>query len=204
VRLTPRDTRFYDLFTAAAGHVRDAADLLVQLVESPAVDRPPLATRLGMVEHAGDDATHEIMHAVNTSFITPFDREDISTLASRLDDVIDEMEEAGDLTVLYRLGELPAGVRQQAALLQEAARLTAEAMPELRTLGNLGHYWIRINEIENQADDVYRSMLGQLFDAEGDVLTLIKTKEVIDQMERAADAFERLANHVQSIAAKES
>jgi uncharacterized protein Yka (UPF0111/DUF47 family) len=204
VRLTPRDTRFYDLFTTAAGHVRDAADLLVQLVESPATDRPPLATRLGVVEHAGDDTTHDIMRAVNTSFITPFDREDISTLASRIDDVIDEMEEAGDLTVLYRLGDLPAGVRQQAALLQEAARLTAEAMPELRTLANMSHYWIRINEIENQADDVYRSLLGELFDRGGDVLTLIKTKEVVDQLERSADAFERLANHVQSIAAKES
>lgn len=203
MRLKPRDTRFYDLFTAAAGHVLDAADALAQLLGSPAADRPALAARLVEVEHAGDEATHEILRTVNTSFITPFDREDITALASRIDDVIDDLEEAGDLTVLYRLGELPAGVQQQAALLQQAARLTVDAMPGLRTLSELSSYWIAINQIENQADDVYRALVAELFDS-GDVLTIIKTKEVVDILERAADAFERLANHVQTIAAKES
>jgi uncharacterized protein Yka (UPF0111/DUF47 family) len=204
MRLAPRDNRFYDLFTAAAGNVLDAAVVLAQLVESPPEGRPALAAQLVEVEHAGDDATHEIMKAVNTSFITPFDRDDIALLASRLDDVIDEMEEAGDLTVLYRVGELPPAVRQQVALLHEAARLTVEAMPRLRTLKDLDSYWISVNEVENRADAVYRSLLAELFDGGGDVITLIKVKEVIDRLESAADAFERLANVVQSIAAKES
>jgi predicted phosphate transport protein (TIGR00153 family) len=204
MRLAPRDNRFYDLFTAAAGNVLDAAVVLAQLVESPPEGRPALAAQLVEVEHAGDDATHEIMKAVNTSFITPFDRDDIALLASRLDDVIDEMEEAGDLTVLYRVGELPPAVRQQVALLHEAARLTVEAMPRLRTLKDLDSYWISVNEVENRADVVYRSLLAELFDGGGDVITLIKVKEVIDRLESAADAFERLANVVQSIAAKES
>jgi predicted phosphate transport protein (TIGR00153 family) len=204
MRLAPRDTRFYDLFTAASQHVLEAAALLSRLVDSPPDDRAALASQLRDVEHAGDDTTHDIMRAVNTSFITPFDREDIALLAARLDDVIDELEEAGDLTVLYRLGELPDGIRQQVALLGEAAALTAEAMPRLRTLQDLDPFWIGVNEVENRADTVYRSLLVQLFDGGGDVVTMIKTKEVVDRLEEAADAFERLANVVQSIAAKES
>jgi predicted phosphate transport protein (TIGR00153 family) len=204
MRLAPRDTRFYDLFTAASRHVLDAATLLARLVDSPPDQRPAVAAQLRDVEHAGDEATHDIMRAVNTSFITPFDRDDIALLASRLDDVIDEMEEAGDLTVLYRLGELPDGIRHQVALLTEAADLTAEAMPRLRTLQDLDTFWIGVNDVENRADTVYRSLLVQLFDSGGDVVTMIKTKEVVDRLEEAADAFERLANVVQSIAAKES
>lgn len=204
MRLAPRDTRFYDLFTQAARNVLDAAVLLRELVEGPPEVRSGLAKRLVDVEHAGDDATHEIMRAVNSSFITPFDREDIALLASRLDDVIDNMEAAGDLTVLYRIGDLPAAVGEQAALLQEAARLTVEAMPRLRTLRDLDSYWITINEIENRADNVYRALLADLFDGDSDVVTMIKVKEVVDQLEAAADSFEQVANVIQSIAAKES
>jgi uncharacterized protein Yka (UPF0111/DUF47 family) len=204
MRLAPRDTRFYDLFTGAAGNVLDAAELLSRLLQSEPADRAALGAQLKAVEHAGDDATHEIMRAVNSSFITPFDRDDIALLASRMDDVIDDMEEAGDLTVLYRIDVVPAAVQQQAALLLEAARLTVDAMPRLRTLRDLDSYWIAVNEVENRADDVYRSLLADLFDGGGDVVTMIKTKEVVDHLETAADSFERLANVVQSIAAKES
>jgi uncharacterized protein Yka (UPF0111/DUF47 family) len=114
------------------------------------------------------------------------------------------MEAAGDLTVLYRIGDLPAAVGQQAALLQEAAQLTVEAMPRLRTLRDLDSYWITINEIENRADDVYRALLADLFNGDSDVVTMIKVKEVADQLEAAADSFEQVANVIQSIAAKES
>jgi hypothetical protein len=95
--------------------------------------------------------THEIMVALNTSFITPFDREDIAFLAGRLDDVVDDIEAAGDLTVLYRIDDLPAEAQQQAALLDEAAQITAAAMPRLKTLQKLEDYWISINEVENRA-----------------------------------------------------
>jgi len=204
MRLVPRENRFYDLFTRAAQNGLDAATLLIELVDSAPEGRASIAARLADVEHAGDEATHDIMAALNSSFITPFDREDIAVLAGRLDDVIDDIEAGADLTVLYRIGELPAAVRLQATLLQEAARLTVEAMPRLRTLRDLSTYWIAINEIENRADDVYRSLLADLFNNGTDVVTMIKIKEVVDQLESAADAFERVANVIQSIAAKES
>ena len=108
------------------------------------------------------------------------------------------------LTVLYRIGPLLSAVRQQAELPEEAGRVTAEGMSRLKTLQKLEDYWITINEIENRADATYRALLAKLFDSELDVVTMIKIKEVVDELESAADAFEQVANVVQSIAAKES
>jgi uncharacterized protein len=204
MRLTPRDTRFYELFGAAADNLLEGAELLGELVDTVPAERSVVATRIKAVEHAGDETTHAIMRALNTSFITPFDREDIAQLAGRLDDVLDAMEAAADLSVLYRIHELPRGVREQVALLRQAAELTVAAMPRLRTLRDLDNYWITINELENQADDVYRALLAELFNDGVDPVTILKVKEVVDQLEAAADAFEHVADVIQSIAAKES
>jgi predicted phosphate transport protein (TIGR00153 family) len=204
MRLTPGDTQFYDMFTAAASNALDAALMLTKLVNADYEQRPELARQLKDLEHVADHTTHDIMRALNTSFITPFDREDIAVLASRTDDIVDHIEAAADLTVLYRIETLPSAVRQQAELLEEAARMTVDGMGRLRTLQKLEDYWITINDIENRADAAYRTLLAELFDSELEVVTMIKIKEVVDELESAADAFEDLANVVQSIAAKES
>jgi uncharacterized protein len=204
MRLTPRNTQFYEMFTAAASNALDAALVLTKFVNADYDQRPELARQLKDLEHAADQTTHEIMRALNTSFITPFDREDIAVLAARMDDVVDHIEAAADLTVLYRIEALPSAVRQQAELLEEAARVTADGMSRLRTLQKLEDYWITINEIENRADAAYRALLAELFDSGLVVITMIKIKEVVDELESAADSFEDVANVVQSIAAKES
>ena len=204
MRLTPRNTQFYDMFTAAAGNALDAALMLTKLVNADYDQRPELARQLKDLEHVADHTTHDIMRALNTSFITPFDRKDIAVLAARMDDVVDHIEAAADLTVLYRIETLPPAVRQQAELLEEAARVTADGMGRLRTLQKLEDYWITINEIENRADAAYRALLAELFDSGLEVVTMIKIKEVVDELESAADSFEDVANVVQSIAAKES
>ncbi|HZB31332.1 MAG TPA: DUF47 family protein, partial [Streptosporangiaceae bacterium] len=141
---------------------------------------------------------------LNESFITPFDREDIYRLASQLDDVMDYMEEASDLVVLYKIDELPKDIVRQVEVLERAAELTAEAMPRLRAMKDLNAYWIEINRLENQGDQVYRKLLAHLFDGEHDALTVLKLKEVIERLEEAADAFEHVAHTVESIAVKES
>jgi uncharacterized protein len=204
MRLTPRNTQFYDMFAAAASNALDAALMLTKLVNADYEQRPELARQLKDLEHVADHTTHDVMRALNTSFITPFDREDIAVLAARMDDIVDHIEAAADLTVLYRIETLPSAVRQQAALLEEAARMTVDGMGRLRTLQKLEDYWITINDIENRADAAYRTLLAELFDSELEVVTMIKIKEVVDELESAADAFEDLANVVQSIAAKES
>jgi predicted phosphate transport protein (TIGR00153 family) len=192
------------MFTAAASNALDAALMLTKLVNADYEQRPELARQLKDLEHVADHTTHDIMRALNTSFITPFDREDIAVLASRTDDIVDHIEAAADLTVLYRIETLPSAVRQQAELLEEAARMTVDGMGRLKTLQKLEDYWITINDIENRADAAYRTLLAELFDSELEVVTMIKIKEVVDELESAADAFEDLANVVQSIAAKES
>lgn len=117
---------------------------------------------------------------------------------------MDAMEAASDLIVLYQIDHLPKDVVRQVEVLERAAELTAEAMPRLRSMKNLNEYWIEVNRLENQGDQVYRRLLAKLFSGEYDALTVMKMKEVIDALEEAADAFEHVANTVESIAVKES
>ena len=208
-RLTPHERGFYPLFTRAAENIAVAADQLATLVAADPADRPELAARVKDAERAGDELTHEIMVKINTTFVTPFDREDIYRLAGALDDVVDAMEEAADRIVLYRLGALPDGVRAQVEVLQRAAAVTAGAMPRLEGLAELQHYWIDVNSLEEEGDALYRTLLGDLLAPPdpappADVLTLLKTKEVVEILEEAADAFETVANTVESIAVKEA
>jgi predicted phosphate transport protein (TIGR00153 family) len=167
-------------------------------------EREAVSSRIRDIEHAADEATHAIMRKVNSSFITPFDREDIYGLASHLDDCMDLMEAAADLIVLYRIGHLPDGISAQVEVLGRMAELTAEAMPRLRSMNDLSEYWIEINRLENQADQVYRRLLAEVFNNGKDAITVLKLKEVIDVLEAAADAFETVAHTVESIAVKES
>ena len=203
-RLTPQDTSFYDLFARSAGHLVEGSALLTQLVGADAYGREDLAKRLREAEHAADESTHEIMRKVNSSFITPFDREDIYALASNLDDCMDTMEAAGDLIVLYQIGALPSGVSTQVEVLVRMSELTAQAMPRLRSMQDLAEYWIEINRLENQADQVYRRLLAELFNGDLKATAIMKLKEVIDELEAAADAFEKVAHTVEGIAVKES
>ena len=203
-RLTPQDNSFYDLFAKSASFLVDGARELTTILGVEPSEREAVAARMREIEHQADEATHEIIRKVNSSFITPFDREDIHGLASTLDDCMDMMDAAVDLIVLYRIGELPAGITAQVEVLTRMSELTAEAMPRLRSMSDLSEYWIEINRLENQADQVYRRLLAELFNGGSDAITVLKLKEVIDELEAAADAFEKVANTVESIAVKES
>ncbi len=203
-RLTPRDTSFYDLFTAQAELLVVGSRQLGELLGADRTGRKALAKDLNQTEHLADEATHSIMRRLNSTFVTPFDRDDIYALASTLDDCMDYMEEAADLIVLYKIGELPARVADQVEILQRASELTAEAMPQLRSMGDLSDYWVEINRLENQADKIHRKLLAQLFEEYTDPIELMKIKEVVEILEEAADAFEKVANTVETIALKES
>lgn len=203
-RLTPRETSFYDLFAAAADNVLGGSKLLLELLAVDVPARAEIAERMRAAEHAGDETTHAIFHQLNSSFITPFDREDIYRLASRLDDIMDFMEEAVDLVVLYEIEELPQGVAEQIEVLGRAAELTAGAMPHLRTMRHLNEYWIEVNRLENQADQVHRRLLAHLFNGGYGPIEVMKLKQVVDVLEEAADAFEAVANTVETIVVKES
>ncbi|HJQ43782.1 MAG TPA: DUF47 family protein [Jatrophihabitantaceae bacterium] len=202
-RLTPRDSAFYEMFTESGRNVSAAAETLAGLLD-PNANREAIAKALRDREHAGDSVTHRIMRQLNTSFVTPFDREDIYRLASALDDVVDAIEAAADFVVLADVGKLPALMTEQITLLQRSAEQTAEAMSRLRTLRDLEPYWIEVNRLENEADRVYRKLLSRLFSGDYDALTMVKLREVADGLEEAADALEHVAHAVETIAVKES
>jgi predicted phosphate transport protein (TIGR00153 family) len=208
-RLAPHERGFYPLFTGAAENIAAAADQLARLVAADPPDRKELAAAVKESEHRGDELTHEILVKLNRTFVTPFDREDIYRLVSALDDVLDAIEEAADRIVLYQLGALPDGVARQVEVLQRAAAATTVAMPKLEHVAELEQYWIDVNSLEDEADEIYRELLGDLLVPPAalnpvDVLTVIKTKEVVDTLEEAADAFETVANTIQGIAVKEA
>jgi predicted phosphate transport protein (TIGR00153 family) len=203
LRLAPQDNSFFDMLTESANNLVLGAEAVAGLFAVGA-DRQAVSDEVRRIEHAEDDVTHGILRKLNVSFVTPFDRDDIYQLAGRLDDVMDYMEAAVDLVVLYKLGDLPQEIAEQVDVLRRAALLTAESMPRLRTRKDLDPYWIEINRLENEADQLYRRLLAKLFDGSFDAITVMKLKEVAEQLEAAADAFEDVANAVETIVIKES
>ena len=205
LRTNPRDDAFYQLLADSARHSVAAAELLTQLLGSSPAEREELAPRLKEVEHEADEATHAIIHKVNTSFVTPFDHEDIVELAASLDDCTDHMESVGQTVVLYRMNGLMPAVTDLMQVIVRMAELTAEAMPRLATMKKLRDYWVEINRLENEGDAIYRGLLRDLFGGEvTDPVEIIKHKDIIERLEMAADAFEQVAHRVESIAIKES
>lgn len=202
-RIRPVETSFYDLFTEMANHLVEGANLLAQMLDT-STDKKALGEMMREAEHQADETTHAIIRRANSTFITPFDREDIYRLASSLDDVMDFMEETVDLVGLYELGDLPADFAPQVEVLQRATQLTADAMPRLRTMKDLDEYWIEINRLENQGDRSYRRIVAHLFGGSYKSLEVLKLKDVVDSLEHAIDALESVANTVEQIAVKES
>jgi len=203
LRFKPADNTFYTLLTESATRLVEGADILAEMMGETA-DREDIARRMRDAEHQADETTHEIAKRVNATFVTPFDREDIYALASGLDDVMDFMEEAVDMTVLYEVAELPTELADQVDVLQRCAELTAEAMPRLQAMKGLEEYWIEINRLENAGDKSYRRILAKLFSGKYEALDVLKLKDIVDSLEHAVDAFEKVANIIEQIHAKES
>ena len=203
LRFRPADTTFYDLFAQAATHLVNGAALLAEML-GDGNDREGIAQRMRDAEHAADETTHAIVRRVNSTFVTPFDREDIYALASGLDDVMDFMEEAVDLTLLYEVVKLPKELANQVEVIQRCAELTASSMPRLQTMKDLEEFWIEINRLENTGDKTYRRILAKLFSGEYEALEVLKLKGIVDALEEAIDAFEKVANTIEQIAVKES
>jgi predicted phosphate transport protein (TIGR00153 family) len=203
LRFRPVDSAFYDLFTEQAQHLVVGADLLAEMLSETAV-HDDVAARMRQAEHEADETTHALFKRVNTTFVTPFDREDIYRLGSGLDDVMDMMDEVVDLILLYEVKVLPPELSQQVEVLQRCAELTAAAMPALQTPQKLEEYWIEVNRLENTGDKFHRRILAKLFSGEFKTIEVLKLKDIEEALEGAIDAFERVANIVEQIAVKES
>ncbi|MEV4417550.1 DUF47 family protein [Catellatospora sp. NPDC049609] len=204
--LRPQEGAFYEMFSRAAQNLVRGTELLSELA-LPGADVQSVSERLAEVEHDSDKITHELYNRINSTFITPFDREDIYRLGSQLDDVMDHLEAVGNLVYLYGLTKLPALPREMIEMidvLDQQAKVTALAMPRLKQMKGLKDYWVECNRLENDGDRTYRMLLVRLFSGEYDALTVLKMKEVADELEAACDAFEHVANTIETIAVKES
>lgn len=202
-RFRPVDGTFFDSLAELAAELEKGAALLARLLEDGA-DRVQIAAEVSAVETNADEITHAIILQVNQTFVTPIDREDIYALATGLDDVLDHMDEAADLIMLYEVQALPKEFGKQVSVLQRCAELTREAMPRLRSRTNLADYWTEIKRLEGSGDKQFRRLLAKLFDGRYDALEVIKLKDILGSMEAAIDAFETVANTVEQITVKES
>jgi uncharacterized protein len=203
LKFRPVDNTFYDLFSESAQHLVAGAGLLAEMLAADG-DREDIARRMREAEHMADETTHSIIRRVNSTFVTPFDREDIYTLASGLDDVMDMMDEVVDQILLYEVKVMPAELSAQVEVIQRCAEITAAAMPQLQSMSSLEEYWIEINRLENAGDKNHRRTLANLFSGDYKAMEVLKLKDIVESLEGAIDAFEKVANTVEQIAVKES
>jgi uncharacterized protein len=205
LRIFPREESYFDLFDAVADNLAHTAALLLDLVED-FVDPEMKAKRLVECEHEGDRLTHAVYSRLNSTFITPFDREDIHALAGQLDDVVDAIEAAADMMVLHKVVEPLDAVIEQARLIDRAAKETANGLRSLRRLKEepLRAYLITINEIENEGDRLYRRARADLYNFTGEhpARYVLMWKDIVEQLEEALDGFEHVGHTVETILIK--
>jgi len=201
--LAPKDREFFDLFEEAAANVVRAADLLDQML-AHYPDRPELARDIVICEQEGDRITHDIHQRLNSTFVTPIEREDILELASALDDIADLIDEVADYLGLYRI-EAPMEQSQQLAhILLQACRQISQAMPRLRSFEDISHFTVEVNRLENDGDRVSRDAVASLFHNGIDPMIVIRWKDIFERLEEAIDACEHVANTLEGIVIKNS
>jgi uncharacterized protein len=202
----PKDKKFFPLFEKASANLVSISILVNQLVNTPEIaDREPIHKKIEDLEHVGDELTHQIYIELGKSFITPFDREDIHSLATALDDIADYMHGASNRILLYNVVEMSEPIKKLAELVGQSCVDVDKAIKELKNLKNIrliADSCVRINSIENQADYIFDRAIGDLFDFENDAKTIMKYKEVLSALETATDMCEDVANVLETILVK--
>ncbi len=199
--LLPREEEFFDLFIQVARRSREAGEHLVGLFADPE-RRPYYAEHIKRLEHECDQITHEVVNRLDRTFITPIDREDIYRLASDLDDVIDVIDGVARRAQIFRVGAAPEGVKKLTDVIHRALGTLALGVEELRKKDGVMQHCIEAKRLEEEADSLYHTSLGQLFDIEKNAVELIKWKEIYDNLERCVDQAEDVANVLESITLK--
>lgn len=205
-RLVPKDKKFFPMFESQAELIVQAAGKLneIFLTTDPSI-QAGLCKEIKDWENQGDEVAHRIFDELDKTFITPFDREDIHQLTSTLDDVLDFINGTSQRIRLYKLKDFPAEFVQFSEVLMNGGNEIRNAVRELYNLKRpemIRQACIRINEVENQADDLYHHVISDLFDNEKDAIELIKKKEVLQTMERASDRMEDVADVLKTILIK--
>ena len=205
--LIPQDKNFFKLFAMSSNNLVDISKVFSEMVNAPIERRPELLKKISDLEHVGDTITHQIFTELSTNFITPFDREDISYLASSLDDIVDYIDGSAKRLETYKLGETSPAMRKLSEIIELSAKeidVAIANMKDMKNIVRLREAIVRINSLENQADDVFDKAIAELFESEKDAIKIMKIKEVLSNMETATDKCEDVANVIETIIVKNS
>ena len=204
LRLIPREEKFFDLFNQQAENVLEGAQLLKDMLEDY-TDIKQKCMKVEKAESQGDEVCHRIMAKLNTTFITPMDREDIHALASAMDDILDFVNATAQRMDLYKVqtvkpdAKLLANVILRAA--EEISALTA-SLTDMKNVKSMKERWIEVNRLENEGDSISRAAIAGLFENEPDPIEVIKWKEIYEHLETAVDKCEDAANVVEAVVLK--
>ena len=201
VRLTPKDNSFFRMFSAMSDNLIAGARALVDLFANYE-DVEKKIEEVRRIERDGDELTHAILTKLNQTFITPFDREDIHQLASKLDDVLDFINAAGARLVMYRITTPPPAAGELAKIILMQSQELQKAVSLMQKNGNILAHCVEINRLENEADLVSQQAIAKLFECEKDPINLIKIKELLEFLERATDKAEDVANVLETVVLK--
>lgn len=201
--LLPRDRTFFDLFNEAGQNTLRAANMLDEMMGSWPDDNG-LGREILIIEQEGDRITHDIIRRLNSTFVTPIDREDIYGLATKLDDVVDYIEEASDFLALYQIEAPMAQAQELTRILVACCEQLALGLENLPSFRDLDQYWIEIHRLENDGDRVSRDAVASLFSNGIDPMVVIRWKDMFAVLEKAIDATENAAHILEGIVIKNS
>jgi predicted phosphate transport protein (TIGR00153 family) len=204
MRFLPKEEKFFAQFNSQTRAIAQAAVVLAEGVSQGNSQLKLMAPRIEQLEEEADEVLHEVFTRLNQTFITPFDPEDIHSLCSHLDDVMDGLEDVAHRIVSYRIDPIPQPVKEVCRLLQECSAELSKAVEALENMPNIHRHCIEINRLEGQIDTLVRQAIVDLFDNEPNPVQVIKLKEIYDYLESTADACEDVADVLQGIVVKNS
>ena len=202
VRLTPQKSEFFQLYAQASANAVEIARMLVDLLETFPQDGESLIAKIKEREHEGDRLTHEVVLLLNSTFVTPFDRDDMYRLAGAIDDVCDHVDEAAGNILGYGVTEIRDSARQQAAVIERAATKLLEAVRKLEGFKDSSDQLSRLRELEDEGDQLERDAVAELFANIDDAKVIIRWKDIHEQLEEAVDACENAADVLEAIVVK--
>src|ERR1035437_1170050 len=202
----PKDKIFFVLFEKATANLVTISKVLVEMVSTTSVDkRKELTREIERLEHVGDNITHETFHELSANFITPFDREDIHFLISAIDNIVDYIHGSSKRMELYKVETMTPAIIKLAELIEKSSEELHNAVCELKNMKNINKIkeaCVRINSIENHADDIFDMAIAKLFEEEKNAVEVIKMKDVLSMLETATDKSEDAANVINTILIK--
>jgi predicted phosphate transport protein (TIGR00153 family) len=204
MRLLPREEKFFIYLQEQVGYIDEAATILLSSMKQGVDALAGAAERIGVLERRGDEVIHRTFTKLNQTFITPIDPEDIHSISSSLDDVLDYIEEAAYRMHAYRLDSITPPMIEIGERIARSAKSLAQAFHALERKNGVLEHCIEINRLEDEADAITRRAVSALFAEERDPIRLIKLKEIYEFLELATDACEDVADELQCVVVKNS